>query len=168
MNESGTSEHRIGDVDREAALRELAFHTNAGRLTRQELDERSQAVAAARTRGELLALFADLPGPDAPPVRLPQDVVLPAPVAGVPALPSPLQDGTVAPSVPPAQGVVADPRATRATRLVAASGSIALIAFLFAGMVFGAWAWAWVFFLVPGALKAWYGMTDDDKGKDNG
>ncbi|MEI2778173.1 MAG: hypothetical protein V9G19_19845 [Tetrasphaera sp.] len=38
--------------------------------------------------------------------------------------------------------------------LIAASGTLALIAFVFCGVVFDGWAWAWVFFLVPAAIRA--------------
>jgi hypothetical protein len=40
---------------------ELAEHFQAGRLTAEELDERSGRALAARTGNELAGLFADLP-----------------------------------------------------------------------------------------------------------
>ena len=54
---------RIGDTEREAALRDLGEHMGAGRLTVDEFGERSAMVATAKTRGELVAVFHDLPGP---------------------------------------------------------------------------------------------------------
>lgn len=63
----GAGDIRIGSAEREAALRQLSFHTNAGRLSPDELAERSAAVEAARTRGELDAVFVDLPDADAQP-----------------------------------------------------------------------------------------------------
>jgi uncharacterized protein DUF1707 len=54
---------RIGDAEREQALRALGEHMGAGRLTVDEYGERSAQVAAAKTRGELTRLFADLPEP---------------------------------------------------------------------------------------------------------
>ncbi len=54
---------RIGDADREAALAQLGEHYALGRLSKDELDERSDAVWSARTRGDLAPVFADLPTP---------------------------------------------------------------------------------------------------------
>ncbi|QFZ23261.1 DUF1707 SHOCT-like domain-containing protein [Saccharothrix syringae] len=56
-------EIRIGDAEREQALELLGTHLGEGRLTVDEFGERSARVATARTRGDLLALFADLPAP---------------------------------------------------------------------------------------------------------
>ncbi|HJQ45212.1 MAG TPA: DUF1707 domain-containing protein [Amycolatopsis sp.] len=61
MNES--PDVRIGDVDREQALGALGEHLSAGRLDVDEYGERSARVTAARTRGELTAIFTDLPQP---------------------------------------------------------------------------------------------------------
>ncbi len=52
---------RVADADREHAITLLGDHAAAGRLSAEELDERSDRVLAARTRGELDAPFADLP-----------------------------------------------------------------------------------------------------------
>ncbi|MFT4009134.1 MAG: DUF1707 domain-containing protein [Nocardioidaceae bacterium] len=52
---------RIGDAERDRALSSLSEHYVAGRLTRQEYDERAAAVWAARTEGDLAPLFRDLP-----------------------------------------------------------------------------------------------------------
>lgn len=46
------------------------------------------------------------------------------------------------------------------TKLLAVSGTVALIVYILAGMIFGAWAWAWVVFLVPGAIRAWMGAGE--------
>jgi hypothetical protein len=54
---------RIGDAEREHALELLGAHLGEGRLTVDEFGERSARVATARTRGDLLVLFADLPAP---------------------------------------------------------------------------------------------------------
>jgi len=56
---------RASDADRDRAITELAGHFQAGRLTAEELDERSGRALAARTGNELADLFADLP-PDLP------------------------------------------------------------------------------------------------------
>jgi hypothetical protein len=52
---------RASDADREQAAGRLRDHAVAGRLTVEELDERSGRALAARTLGELDALFQDLP-----------------------------------------------------------------------------------------------------------
>lgn len=56
-------ELRIGDGEREAAVRALGEHYAAGRLTKEEFDERADAALAARTRSVLWPLFHDLPHP---------------------------------------------------------------------------------------------------------
>ena len=53
---------RIGTAERERAFSLLSEHFAAGRLGSSEFDERSAAVSAAVTRGELVPLFRDLPG----------------------------------------------------------------------------------------------------------
>jgi hypothetical protein len=57
------SEIRISDSEREDALGKLNEHMSAGRLDLDEYGERSARVVTAKTRGELLDLFGDLPEP---------------------------------------------------------------------------------------------------------
>ena len=52
---------RISDADREAAVDLLGEQYALGRLTREEFDERSDAVWSAKTQGDLAPIFADLP-----------------------------------------------------------------------------------------------------------
>ena len=52
---------RISDADREAAVDLLGEQYALGRLTRDEFDERSDAVWSAKTQGDLAPIFADLP-----------------------------------------------------------------------------------------------------------
>ena len=52
---------RISDADRVAAVELLSEQYAVGRLTREELDERSDAVWSAKTRGDLAPVFVDLP-----------------------------------------------------------------------------------------------------------
>ena len=66
-------ELRIGDDERETAVTALGDHYAAGRLTKDEYDERAAQAWAARTRSALWPLFADLPRPE------------PVPSAGPPA-----------------------------------------------------------------------------------
>ncbi len=54
-------ELRIGDADREAAVRLLGEEYAVGRLTKEEFDERSDAAWSARTGSDLVPLFVDLP-----------------------------------------------------------------------------------------------------------
>jgi hypothetical protein len=57
------SDLRISDTEREDAISKLGEHMSVGRLGVDEYGERTAKVAAAKTRGELLALFTDLPDP---------------------------------------------------------------------------------------------------------
>ena len=54
---------RIGNAERQAAAAALDEHLAAGRLDADEYGHRYTAAVAARTRGELAPLFADLPEP---------------------------------------------------------------------------------------------------------
>ena len=62
---------RISDADREAAVNQLSEQYAVGRLTRDEFDERSDAVWSAKTQGDLGPIFADLPVGSPRPRRLP-------------------------------------------------------------------------------------------------
>ena len=59
---------RIGDLERDRAVSDLGDHFAAGRLTREEFDERADQAMQARFSSELDPLFADLPQsqPDQP------------------------------------------------------------------------------------------------------
>src|ERR671932_647493 len=52
---------RAADSDRQAVAAALGRHLSDGRLTVEEYDERLAKAYAARTYGDLDALFADLP-----------------------------------------------------------------------------------------------------------
>jgi hypothetical protein len=52
---------RVSDADRDAVLAELSEHFQAGRLTSEELDERTGRALSARTGQDLAAIMADLP-----------------------------------------------------------------------------------------------------------
>jgi hypothetical protein len=56
-------ELRIGDEERERAVTALGEHYAAGRLTKEEYDERAAAAWVARTESGLRPLFVDLPAP---------------------------------------------------------------------------------------------------------
>lgn len=53
---------RVGDRERELAVAVLQDAVGGGYLDLNEFEERSRTVYAARTRGELRAALADLPG----------------------------------------------------------------------------------------------------------
>ena len=73
---TGSRELRASDADRERAVGQLREHSLAGRLTVEELDERTAEAFAAKTVAELDALLADLPREHAPaaPARAPAPV----------------------------------------------------------------------------------------------
>ena len=52
---------RVSDAERDQTLRTLGEHASVGRLTLDELEERSSRALAAKTRGELATLVGDLP-----------------------------------------------------------------------------------------------------------
>ena len=68
---TATGEHpsgslRVSDADRDRAIAELSEHYQAGRLTTEELEDRTGRALAARTSADLAALFTDLPRRQAP------------------------------------------------------------------------------------------------------
>jgi hypothetical protein len=60
---------RASDGERDQVVTLLQRHFADGRLTQAELEERVGAALAARTRDQLGALTADLPGADVRPAR---------------------------------------------------------------------------------------------------
>jgi Domain of unknown function (DUF1707) len=62
---------RVSDAERDAALGELSQHYQAGRLSTEELDERTSLILAARTGDELEVQLRDLPSLAAPAVAPP-------------------------------------------------------------------------------------------------
>jgi hypothetical protein len=87
------SQIRIGDTERESALTALGEHMSAGRLDIDEYGDRTARVSTAKTRGELIALFDDLPQPHPrfgtalppPPPATPLSQPMPQQQAQVPA-----------------------------------------------------------------------------------
>ena len=53
---------RVGDQEREDAVKRLGAHYEAGRLSADEHQERVGEALQAKTEADLKALFADLPG----------------------------------------------------------------------------------------------------------
>jgi hypothetical protein len=87
-------EMRIGDAEREAAVSALGEHYAAGRLTKEEYDERAERAWAARTASQLAPLFADLPAPHGAPGRSS------APTTAKPPLPASRAHGFRVPLLP--------------------------------------------------------------------
>lgn len=56
---------RLSDAERDMALAQLGEHFAAGRLDKEEYDERSDAIWSAKTRADLRPVFSDLPAPQA-------------------------------------------------------------------------------------------------------
>jgi hypothetical protein len=54
---------KASDADRDAVVAALSDHFQAGRLTSEELEERTGSALAARTLGQLDELTVDLPAP---------------------------------------------------------------------------------------------------------
>ena len=52
---------RVSDAERDAVLRTLGDHAAVGRLTLDELEDRSGRALTSKTRGELATLTSDLP-----------------------------------------------------------------------------------------------------------
>jgi hypothetical protein len=67
---------RVSDAERDAVLRTLGDHAAVGRLTLDELEDRSGRALTAKTRGELATLTSDLPaeGTSSPPPARKQPV----------------------------------------------------------------------------------------------
>jgi hypothetical protein len=63
VTDNQRSHIRVSDTEREDALGKLGQHMTEGRLDIEEYGERTAKVAAAKTRGEVLELFDDLPEP---------------------------------------------------------------------------------------------------------
>src|SRR2546430_12631854 len=57
---------RVSDADRDRAIAELSEHYQDGRLTTEELEDRTGRALQARTSADLAALFSDLPLRQAP------------------------------------------------------------------------------------------------------
>jgi hypothetical protein len=137
------SQIRIGDTERESALTALGDHMSAGRLDIDEYGDRTARVATAKTRGELLALFDDLPEPH--------------PRFG-PALPPPPAAAPLAPPTPRSQPPAARGGMPISQRVMSAAvplaGLIAVALFFTTHL--------WLFFLIPAAVVVFGGAIFGD------
>jgi len=149
MSMSGDSGQRVGNTEREAAIEALNQHWQAGRLDPAEHERRTTAAYAAVTKGDLDALFADLPGGD------PATRTTPAPLQGE-VVSSPSQPGDIAPQsgtgLFPAESWVAQHR----DALMGVTPFVAL------GLFFATRWWVW-FLLIPAAGVILYSGNDGRK-----
>ncbi len=168
MSDHLNPQERIGAADRDAAVTALSGHLSAARLDDAEFAERSERVSAARTRGDLDAIFADLPA-------LPTTQPAAGSGAWAPgADPDPVLQQYQPPSGASAgrpmdrqqmahEAMTHDPTTKappeQVTRMLAISGGLATVVFLVLGFAFGAWAWAWIVFLIPGLVRGYYGIS---------
>jgi hypothetical protein len=60
-NQLAPGDLRVSDADRDRALAALSEHYQAGRLTLEEFEERSEQTLKSKTARELTSLFTDLP-----------------------------------------------------------------------------------------------------------
>ena len=72
---------RVSDAERDQAVSELGEHFQAGRLTLEEFDERSDLALHAKTGNDLVALFTDLPTTVVPASMRLENPVIPEPPA---------------------------------------------------------------------------------------
>ncbi|MGZ8749986.1 MAG: DUF1707 SHOCT-like domain-containing protein [Pseudonocardia sp.] len=121
---------RIGTAERDAAMKALDAHLEAGRLDVDEYGERSARASVATTAPELAALFDDLPAPH------PQ-------LPGIPGLPP------HAPPPPPPARTEPSGLEVWGPRLVALSPFIAVALFLLTRQ--------WIFFLLIPAAGVLFG-----------
>lgn len=114
------AEMRASDSDRDAVVSDLSEHFQAGRLTAEELDQRTGQALAARTWGELRDLVADLPA----------------------ARPAPRAPVATSPSARPSRsrGRFASP--------LAALAAIAIAAAVVVNVTHGRWGFLWLLLAV--------------------
>ncbi|MFD8499671.1 DUF1707 domain-containing protein [Amycolatopsis sp. NPDC059657] len=128
MNEVPSPQLRISDPEREAALQALGEHMSVGRIDLDEYGERSAQVTTAKTRGDLAAIFEDLPQPHP---RLGEQQ------------PAPSSATAVQPVAQPGQPIAWTDRPLN-QRLVAGIIPVLFLAAIVLTVTLGAW---WTFFI---------------------
>lgn len=153
-------QERIGTAERHAAADALSDHLAAGRLDQAEYESRRERAGAAVTRTDLDALFADLPAAPAAPAGASYAPPAPSPVlqpyqppAGAERPMDRQMTHQPAKHTPPEQ----------VTRMLAISGGLSTVAFLFIGFVLHGWAWGWIVFMIPGLVRGYYGIEGRDR-----
>lgn len=132
MSDVPSPQLRISDPEREAALQALGEHMSVGRIDLDEYGDRSAQVTTAKTRGELAAIFEDLPQPH-PRLGEQQPAPVPAPAAAT----------AVQPIAQPGQPVAWTDRPLN-QRLVAGIIPVLFLAAIVLTVTVGAW---WTFFI---------------------
>jgi class 3 adenylate cyclase len=74
----GLPTERVADADRDQAVTQLREHVVVGRLTLDEFSDRVGQALVAKTRGDLVAVMADLPDATQAAARLPEPRTAPA------------------------------------------------------------------------------------------
>ncbi|MEO7236374.1 MAG: DUF1707 domain-containing protein [Lapillicoccus sp.] len=151
MNGDGDSAQRVGDQERQAAITALGEHWRAGRLDPAEHERRTTAAYTAVTRGDLEALFADLPG------GLPAGLPSPVSRAVASAPPPEHSEEAGAAGLVPAGSWVAGHR----DALMGLTPFVALILF------FTTKWWVW-FLLIPAMGTILYAGGDQDRRRRRG
>lgn len=151
---------RLSNADRDAAVASLSRAHADGRITTDELSERTASARTAVTRGDLAPLFGDLPDTvHHDPSALPAGFASP-PASGAPFA-APPASGTPYTSSPPRETYTrARPLGGAAgVTLVAITPILALVVFLGIGfLVPGGFSWSWVVWLaVPVVAIIVYG-----------
>jgi DUF1707 SHOCT-like domain len=143
----GKPDIRISNTERDTAVMALGEHLSTGRLDMSEYEERCGQAAAARTRGELEALFVDLPAPH-------------------PDLSSATSPGQVVKRKAAGKPKPIETPASRFFATIGAlAGSLGIPAAIMLTIFLGAW---WVFFPVIGTMIVAGGLADACKKKPAG
>lgn len=132
---------RVGDAERSMALDRLGEHFANGYLTPAEFEERSGQAAVARTRGEISALFADLPAVSEAPASAPAN-----------------HDADVE-----LENMIARKRKLDSALAVLWAATMTMF---FLGLFVFSWNYFWAVLPVAGVLSAglyaFYGISDED------
>lgn len=139
---------RASDADRDRTASLLREHHAEGRLTAEEFHERLDRALAAKTRGELDELLADLPGIDL--YRLPAAGIRSAPPGAPRSRPRPGGSGLDRPGQ---QGLV--PRQAGAWAMWAAASALLFVAWFGVGAISGGVAWFPWFLLICVPWAVW-------------
>jgi hypothetical protein len=133
----------VGAHERELAMEALDAHRRDGRLERGEHATRCAAASRATTRGQLDALFRDLPEPHP---------VFPSAASGARTVPAPRPEPVGPPAAPDLPELVAPTGAAIARH----AGLISLMTPAVAGVLFAVSGgrFPWIFVLVPVVLAA--------------
>lgn len=155
---------RVGNDERQAAIAALGEQWNAGRLDPAEHERRTTAAYSATTRGDLDALFTDLPGGRSPAASTAQDVVSgPAATPGTAAGQTAATSGSVPPSAPGGRGGMFPPDSWAAQHRDAILGVTPFVAVALFFITK-----QWIFFLLIPALGVVLYAGDGDRSRRRG